>query len=243
MLSAAAVGQRQRIHVALAQARGDPRGFELDPRQPQHLRRAVDADRLRGARAEQFDHPPGAGADIDQPPERSLCRGCGRSRARLRFRRRGASGSGPTPRPGRRNSGWRPRRARRWTASVRRRRRRTSASVVVIGPAVDQREQRRHAIRLGKRQEYPAAFLAPLEHTGVGEDLQMARHSRLALAEHQRQFADRQLHPPQQREDAQPGGVGKRLEAVGEREASTSRDKDIKISLYGQFASASNNLL
>ena len=46
--------------------------LELDPRQPQHLRRAVDPDRLAGARAEQLDHPAGAGADIDQPAERSL---------------------------------------------------------------------------------------------------------------------------------------------------------------------------
>ena len=41
----ALVGERQRIHVALAQARLDARGLELDPRQPQHLRRPVDADR------------------------------------------------------------------------------------------------------------------------------------------------------------------------------------------------------
>ena len=51
---------------------GDPRRLELDPRQPKHLRRPVDADRLARARAEQFDHPPGAGADVDQPPERPL---------------------------------------------------------------------------------------------------------------------------------------------------------------------------
>ena len=51
---------------------GDARCFELDPGQAQHLRRAVDADRLRRARAEQLDHPSGAGADIDQPAERAL---------------------------------------------------------------------------------------------------------------------------------------------------------------------------
>ena len=68
----ALVGERQRVHVALAQAGGDARRLELDARQAQHLRRAVDADRLARARAEQLDHPPGAGADIDQPAERPV---------------------------------------------------------------------------------------------------------------------------------------------------------------------------
>ena len=49
-----------------------PGGLELDPGQAQHFRRAVDADRLARARAEQLDHPAGAGADVDQPAERSL---------------------------------------------------------------------------------------------------------------------------------------------------------------------------
>ena len=82
-----------------------------------------------------------------------------------------------------------------------------------IGPAVDQREHRLDRARLGQRQEHPAALLAPLEHAGVGEDLQMARHPRLALAQHLRQLADRQLHQPQQREDAQPRRIGERLES------------------------------
>ena len=50
------------------------RGFELDPRQPQHLGRAVDADRLGCARAEQLDHPAGAGADVDQAAERPFAK-------------------------------------------------------------------------------------------------------------------------------------------------------------------------
>ena len=46
----------------------------------------------------------------------------------------------------------------------------------------------------------------------------MARNPGLALPEHLRQLAHRQLHQPQQRDDAQPGRVGKRLETIGERE-------------------------
>ena len=48
-------------------------------------------------------------------------------------------------------------------------------------------------------------------------------------------LADRQLHDPQQGEDAQPRRVGERLEIDRRAEELQSRDKDIKISLYGQF--------
>ena len=67
----------------------------------------------------------------------------------------------------------------------------------------------------GQRQEHPAAFLAPLDDAGIGEDLDVARDPRLALGENLGQFADRQFHPPQEREDAQPRRVRKRLEQVG----------------------------
>src|SRR5213082_2450933 len=50
--------------------------------------------------------------------------------------------------------------------------------------------------------EYPAAFLAALQHPGVGQDLEVARDARLALPEHLRKLPHRQLHPPQQGEDA-----------------------------------------
>ena len=46
----------------------------------------------------------------------------------------------------------------------------------------------------------------------------MARHARLALAEHLGKLTDRQLHQPQQRDDPQPGRIGERLESVGERQ-------------------------
>ena len=84
-------------------------------------------------------------------------------------------------------------------------------------------------------QEHPAAFLAPLGEAGVGQDLDVARDARLALAEHLGELADRQLHRAQQREDAQPRRIGQRLEQVGKREAPESRYKDIKISLYASI--------
>ena len=51
----------------------------------------------------------------------------------------------------------------------------------------------------------------------------MARHAGLALAEHLRKFADRQLHDPQQREDPQPRRVGERLETIGERKSGVTQ--------------------
>ena len=92
-------------------------------------------------------------------------------------------------------------------------------AVGCVRPIVDKREQGLDPIGLRERQEHPAAFLAALEHSRVGENLEVARHARLALPEHLRQFADRQLHHPQQRQDAQPGRIGKRLETIGKRES------------------------
>ena len=46
---------------------------------------------------------------------------------------------------------------------------------------------------------------------------------------------DRQLHQPQQGDDAQPRRVGERLESISKRKSWQSLDKDIKISLYGQI--------
>jgi hypothetical protein len=42
----------------------------------------------------------------------------------------------------------------------------------------------------------------------------MAGNARLALSQHLRQFANRQFHRPQKRDDSQPGGIGKRPESV-----------------------------
>ena len=84
-----------------------------------------------------------------------------------------------------------------------------------VRPAVDQHEHRLYPVRVRERQEDPAALLAPLQDPGIGEDLQVARDARLALAKDLRQLAHRQLHLPEQREDAQPGRVGERLEMIG----------------------------
>ena len=85
-----------------------------------------------------------------------------------------------------------------------------------VGPLVDERKQGLDPLRLGERQEHPAALLAPLEHAGVRQNLQMTRNAGLALSQHLGQLTDRQLHQPEQRDDAQPGGIGERLESIGQ---------------------------
>ena len=81
------------------------------------------------------------------------------------------------------------------------------------------------------RQEDPAAFLAAFERAGIGEDANMARYARLALAEDLRELADRKLHRAQQREDPQPRRVGESLQQVGERQR-VHVQADIKKTLY-----------
>ena len=61
---------------------------------------------------------------------------------------------------------------------------------------------------LGKADEHPRPFPRPLDQPCIGEDLQVPRHARLALAEHQRKLADGELEPADERHDPQPGRIG-----------------------------------
>ena len=56
-----------------------PAASSFDPGEPEHVGRAVDADRLPRGAPEQLDHPAGAGADVDQAAERTDRRALGRS--------------------------------------------------------------------------------------------------------------------------------------------------------------------
>ena len=92
--------------------------------------------------------------------------------------------------------------------------RREQGSGRTVRPLVNQRKQRFEAVWIAKREEDPASFLAAFEHAGVGEDLQMARHSGLALSHHLRKLTDRELHDSQQSEYPQPRRVGERLKSI-----------------------------
>jgi hypothetical protein len=65
------IGQRQLIHVAEPDHAVRPaRPLEVDAGDRQHLARLVDAERLADARREDFEDPPGAGADIQEGAQR-----------------------------------------------------------------------------------------------------------------------------------------------------------------------------
>ena len=63
-------------------------------------------------------------------------------------------------------------------------------------------------------QEHPAPLAPPLDQPGLDEDADVARHARLALPQHGGEFADRQFHLAQQRDDPQPGRVRQSAEDV-----------------------------
>ncbi len=63
-----------------------------------------------------------------------------------------------------------------------------------IGPRINERKNRCDPLGSGKRQEHPTALFATLQHAGIAEDLEVARHARLALPENLRELADRKLH-------------------------------------------------
>ena len=196
-----------------------PGRFELDPRQPKHLRRAVDADRL-GWRAGRTARSSGRCRCRCRPAGRAAaCQALGRSPARPRFRRHAASGSGPRPRRGRRNSGWRPRRARRGSIRSARRRRRTARCVAASAqPSTSANSgSTRSASASVRNTQLPSLRRSS---TPASARILRWRETRGWLCPSTcASSPDRQLHQPQQRDDAQPRRIGKRLESIGKRKA------------------------
>ena len=104
---------------------------------------------------------------------------------------------------------------------------------VELRPALERGEERLDPARIGEAEEHPAPLLAALGEAGLDQDPDVARDPRLALAEHLGELADRQLHRPQQGEDAQPRRIAQRAEDFGGGGGGREHgDKDIKISLY-----------
>ena len=111
--------------------------------------------------AEQFDHPPGAGADIDQPADRLVAKRRGDRLLDLAFGDVERADAVPGRRHGPRNSAPRPRRGRRAPPRAARRRRRTrpARSASAHWSIASNKGSARAGV--GKHQEHPAAFLAP----------------------------------------------------------------------------------
>ena len=207
-----AIRHRQRIQVRLAQFGVGP-VVQLRPRQPQHLRRPVDAQRAVRLVAEQLQHPPRARTDIDQAAERPGAQH--RRHRRLDLALRDVERSDRIPFAG---MPLEPRgRARRAIGAHRgqaRGVRHRPMIGLILRPGVDRARDRLRRRRLAQRHEHPAALLAPFGKARIAQDLHVPADPRLALPQHLRQLAHRQLHRPQQREDAQPRRVGKGTEDV-----------------------------
>ena len=199
---------------------GDARRLQLDPGQPQHFRRAVDADRLRGARPEQLDHPAGAGADVDQPAERPVAERAVDRLLDLAFGDVERADLVPHLGMGGEIARRRLRRGRRGPRRAAPRRRRTAPRLAASAQRSISSNSGSVRVGVGRASGTPSCLPCGARRTPASARiLHVARHPRLALAEHLGELADRQLHRPQQREDAQPRRIGKRLEQVGEREA------------------------
>ena len=76
------------------------------------------------------------------------------------------------------------------------------------------RRQRAAGAAVGQPVEHGRAFRQPLEHAGLAQQFQMARHARLALSEDLREIADREIALGAQRQDAQPRGLANGAQAA-----------------------------
>ena len=218
------VDDRQVIGVAL-----DRRGVEValpqlhvvqaalvDARagQREHRRALVDADRAPGERRRQFEHPPGAGAKIEQGADRPgadhrhhrgldpLLGGVQRANGVPvgGALREIGGGLAPAGLAGHRQAGA------------------VGDQQRVVGIEAGDQVARQGAAGAARRtgvgepEERPRAFALALGEAGFDQQLEVARHPRLRLAEDGDEFADRQLRLADQREQAQPGDLARRLE-------------------------------
>ena len=204
--------QRQVVDVALPHAAmlAGRRG-RAGARKRQHVGRQVDAEAALDLRPEQFEHAPGAGAEIEQRAERPVGSAAriaastgvvgdmqladavplGGMAREIGLRRRGPGGAHAgeplaVARDGR-VGGVEPRR-----------------------PGA--RDQLGAGAVLGEAEEGPGALAEALHQPGLGQQLEMARDARLRLAQDVGEIRDRQLGLGEQRQDAQPRLLARRLE-------------------------------
>jgi hypothetical protein len=183
--------------------------------QTQHLHAVVERSETGCIAREQFDHPPGTSADVEGAAKRRI--------VQQRGHRGFDFGFGHMQRPQAVPFGG---------VLVEIARGHFSASFTDFGQAGQvafyrprfsgsgQREKRRDR-RMGEHwpraQEYPTAFLVPLDDARLVQYADMARNPWLALFENQHHFADRQFELPHQKRDSQPRRIGKCTHYVEQR--------------------------
>ncbi len=208
----ALVGERQIVDVALAHmGAAGLAALELGAGVGQHGRAQVDAEAAAIAVAEQLQHAPRAGAEVDEQIERAGAQHLGHHGFHVAPRPRAGRGCGPTrrrgpgsrpvppsraPRAGRRRDGGRGRAGHpsRSTASSTRR-----ASAPPSPPSPSRKYTQ---LPSGARSTRPAS----------ASSLQMPADARLALPQDAREVLDVELARGQQHQQAQPRRLGHRLQ-------------------------------
>ena len=165
-----------------------------------------------GARREQLEHAPGAGAEIDQQREGTGTERLVRPPLRRLPRRHASRGCCPTRRRARGNS-FVPRPRPRLLD-------RQSAGAVALEDGIGGIEARHDgrgkfglAASIGEAEEHPAPLAEARDQPSLGHQLQVTADARLALSQDLGQVLDVQFAAGEQRQDAQAASPRPRREA------------------------------
>ena len=217
---------------------GETGAFQLHARVGQHVMAEIKAEGAIGAGREQFEHAPGAGAEVDEERERPLAEGFVDSGLDLLlgdveradsvplagmfleiilrgFLARLVDGLGAGAVSG-------------------------EDGVGGVEARDDRGGERRLVAAVGETEEHPAALAEAPDQAGLGHQLQVPADARLALAEDLGEVLDVELAPGEERQDAEPRRLAsgaKQAQGVGARQACSggaagASSSDIKICLY-----------
>ena len=193
----------------------EPGTVEPGAGERQHVEREIQAQAALDLRAEQLEHAPGAGAEIEQRAhldareragDRLLDRLVGDMELADAVPLRGVAAEiGLRHLVALRAHGNEP------LAIARQRR------VVGIEPRDELARELGRAAALAQTKERPRSFAESVDQAGLGEEPQMARNPRLRLAQDGGEVRHRELGLGEQRENAQPGGLAGGLQRAVER--------------------------
>ena len=200
-------GERHAEHV------GEPHLTMLDARarktvarDGQHFRAHIDADTVPDLRRQQFEHPAGAGARIEQRLHRLQAqhgRDGGFNILLRRVQRADALPIGGVCLEESRSFGGARFAHGRQAPAVRRQR----VGLAFRKPREDMTQLRARPL-LRRAIEHPASFLEAQDQPGIAQQFEVAGDARLALAQDLGQLGDGQLRLPQDQQQAQPGRIG-----------------------------------
>ncbi len=208
-------GQAERVEVALTHpAVPQPGTVEVGAGDGEHLERLVEAESVLDPRAEELEHPPGAGSEVEHRAVRLA--GQGGDDRLLDPLVGDVQAADPVPAGGVPGEVL-PRRLRPLGAH-----RAQPLAVVgdrrVGGVEVGQRPADDASARpdVGEAEERPRPLRRAGHQAGLGEQLEVARDARLRLAQDLGEVRHGELGLGQQRQDPQPGRLPGRLQGLVE---------------------------